>query len=105
MKTFHLNEHRIFSPEKLQKNNLVETSRLFLDLYCLEPGQEQKTHLHAASDKIYIVLDGRGRFRIGAEEEELGRGQGVLAPAGTEHGVWNTSGERLVVLVLMTPKP
>jgi mannose-6-phosphate isomerase-like protein (cupin superfamily) len=105
MEIFNLQKSRIFSPDKLRKNNLVETNRLFCDLYCLEPGQEQRPHLHENSDKIYIVLEGRGVFRVGTEEREIGREQGVLAPAGLDHGVRNDSGERLVLLVFMSPKP
>ena len=35
---------RRFAPDKLQKLNLFETERFFCDIYCLEPGQEQKAH-------------------------------------------------------------
>jgi len=105
MRTFDLPKNRIFSSEKMKKNNLAETDRFFCDLYCFEPGQEQKPHLHEDSDKIYIVLEGRGVFRIGIEEQELGRDQGVLAPAGIEHGVRNISNQRLTLLVFMAPKP
>ena len=69
MQVFDLQKSRSFSPDKLKKNNLAETERFFCDLYCLEPGQEQKPHLHDASDKIYIVLEGRGSFRVGAEAQ------------------------------------
>ncbi|HUK55892.1 MAG TPA: cupin domain-containing protein [Nitrospiria bacterium] len=105
MHLFDLQKNRSFSPDKLKKNNLAETDRFFCDLYCLESGQEQMPHLHPDSDKIYIVLEGRGRFRIGPEEREIGRDRGVLAPAGVEHGVKNSSSERLVLLVFMAPKP
>jgi len=105
MHIFDLQKSRSFSPDKLKKNNLAETDRFFCDLYCLESGQEQTPHLHSDSDKIYIVLEGRGWFRIGSEEREIGRERGVLAPAGIQHGVKNRSGERLVLLVFMTPKP
>jgi len=105
MQIFDLQKGRVFSQDKLRKNNLVNTERMFCDLYCLEPGQEQRPHLHAESDKIYIVLEGRGTFRVGGEAREIGRDQGVLAPAGADHGVRNDSGERLILLVFMAPKP
>jgi len=93
-----------FNEQKMQKVNLFETTRMFCDLYCFEPGQEQKTHMHAGADKIYYVLEGRGTFHIGGESRELGEHTMVMAPADVEHGVVNTSGERLVVLVYMAPK-
>jgi len=96
---------RRFDPAKLQKINLFETERFFLDVYCLEPGQTQKAHAHAGSDKVYAVLDGSVHVRVGGEEQELQVGQAVLAPAGSEHGIENRSKARAAVLVLMAPKP
>ncbi len=96
---------RRFSAEKMQKINLLETERMFADVYCLEPGQEQKVHKHGGADKVYFVLEGTGCFRIGDEERGLGPNQMVLAPADVEHGVRNSSGERLTLLVFMAPNP
>ena len=94
-----------FADEKMQKVGLFETDRFFFDLYCLNPGQAQKVHTHGASDKVYYVLSGRATVRVGGEEQELTPGQAVLAPAGEEHGVTNTGGEPLTLLVFMAPKP
>lgn len=94
-----------FSKEKMQKVSLFATSELFVDLYCLEPGQQQKVHSHERSSKVYVVLEGHGHFQIGGETKELGPGQTVLAKAGVEHGVENRSLERLVLLVSMAPPP
>ncbi len=94
-----------FQSQKMNKVNLFETARMFCDLYCFDPGQEQKTHTHSGSDKIYYVLEGRGTFQIGDTIQELQQHQMVMAPSGVEHGVVNSSGERLVLLVYMAPKP
>ena len=96
---------RHFDAANMQKINLFETERFFLDVYCLEPGQAQKAHAHAGSDKVYAVLEGSVHARVGAEEQELRAGEAVLAPAGTEHGIENRSQGRAAVLVLMAPKP
>ena len=105
METRTLTSERRFSAEKMQKVNLFETERMFADIYCLEPGQQQKRHAHAGADKIYVVLEGVGRFHIGDEERDLGPDQIVLAPADVEHGVRNESASRLVLLVFMAPNP
>ena len=94
-----------FALEKMQKINLYETTNFFCDVYCLEPGQAQKPHAHDDADKIYYVLDGHGTFLVGTEERELGPHQIVLAPAGSPHGVHNTSEARLTLLVFMSPNP
>lgn len=94
-----------FAPEKMKKNGLFETDRLFCDLYCFEPGQAQAAHTHEGSDKIYFVVKGKGRFQIGPEERELGENEMVIARSGTTHGVTNPGTDRLVLLVFMAPKP
>ncbi|MDE0206790.1 MAG: cupin domain-containing protein [Candidatus Tectomicrobia bacterium] len=96
---------KAFNPEKMNKVNLFETDRMFCDLYCFEPGQEQKVHAHAGSDKVYFVLEGCGTIHLAGESEELAAGSTVVAASGVEHGVTNTSRDRLVLLVYMAPKP
>ena len=96
---------RRFDAARMQKLNLFETERFFCDVYCLEPGQSQKAHAHAGSDKVYAVLEGVVHARVAGEEQELRAGQAVLAPAGSEHGIENRSGARAAVLVFMAPRP
>ena len=103
MKIVQLDDFKQFSPEKMKKNNLFQTARLFCDVYGFEPGQAQKGHVHGEQDKVYIVLAGQGIFTIGKEEQVLGAGQGILAPAGEEHGVRNHTAQRLTVLVFVAP--
>lgn len=94
-----------YATDKMQKVNLFDTPRFFCDVYGFEPGQSQKPHAHAGSDKVYFVLEGRARVRVGTEELELTEGQSALAPSGEDHGVTNPGPGRLAVLVFMAPKP
>jgi mannose-6-phosphate isomerase-like protein (cupin superfamily) len=94
-----------FSSEKMKKNNIFTTERLFCDVYCFEPGQTQASHSHSGSDKIYYVLEGHGQIQIGDESRDAGVGTAVLAPAGIDHAVSNQGTERLKLLVVMAPKP
>jgi mannose-6-phosphate isomerase-like protein (cupin superfamily) len=96
---------RRFAADKMQKVGLFASERFFLDLYCLEPGQSQKAHAHEGSDKVYLVVEGSGRFKVGDEEATLGPGEAVMAEPGQTHGIANDSGSRLVVLALMAPPP
>jgi quercetin dioxygenase-like cupin family protein len=104
MKVASLSQRR-FDAAKLQKLNLFETERFFLDVYCLLPGQAQKQHAHPKNDKIYAVLEGSVLAQIAGEEQELKQGEVVLVPAGDEHGIVNRSGARAAVLVFMAPRP
>jgi len=101
----HVPMLKSFNEQKMQRVNLFETDRMFCDIYCFEPGQEQKTHTHAGSDKIYYVLEGKGTFHIGGTHQELGEQMIVMAPSEVEHEGGNSSTERLVVFVYMAPKP
>ncbi|CUS38103.1 cupin domain-containing protein [Candidatus Nitrospira nitrificans] len=105
MKVITLKDHQQFSSDKMKKNNLFQTERFFCDVYCLEPGQEQKGHVHGHQDKVYIVLEGQGMFQVGAGRQVLEAGQGTLAPAGEEHGVKNHTSKRLSLLVFVSPNP
>ena len=105
MNVIDLKDVQEFSQEKMKKYNLFQTSRFFCDVYGFESGQEQKGHVHADQDKVYLVLEGSGTFRVGSESKVLKVGQGTMAPAGQEHGVVNHTSERLRVLVFMAPNP
>jgi mannose-6-phosphate isomerase-like protein (cupin superfamily) len=99
----NLKEAASFSPEKMKKTKLFETSRLNCDLYCFEPGQEQKVHSHDDQDKIYLVLEGTGTFKVGSEEKLLSKDMAILAEGGVDHGVKNTGSGRLTLFVTVAP--
>jgi mannose-6-phosphate isomerase-like protein (cupin superfamily) len=92
-----------FGADKLQKVSLFHTDRSMVDLYCAEPGQAQKPHVHAGSDKLYYVLEGAGLFTLGEAERTAEPGTAVLAKAGVAHGVRNPGPGRLVCLVVVAP--
>lgn len=94
-----------FSSERYQKVSLVESANLFVDVYCFHPGQSQDPHDHAASDKVYYVIEGTGTATIGEEEHSLDVGDLVHAPAGVRHGFRNDGDQPLRVLVWMAPPP
>jgi len=105
METLRLDSLVRFADEKMQKIPLFDSSKYFCDLYCLKPGQDQRVHSHPESDKIYVVLRGKGLFHIAGEERVIGSGEAVLARPGEDHGVKNDASEELVLLVFMTPRP
>jgi mannose-6-phosphate isomerase-like protein (cupin superfamily) len=100
-----LDDHVAFRADRMAKIALARTPRAQLDLYCLEPGQEQKPHTHEGQDKIYVVLEGTAHVVVGEDEMTVGKGEAVVAPAGASHGLRNAGGVRLVALVVMSPPP
>jgi quercetin dioxygenase-like cupin family protein len=93
-----------FSGEKPFKADLFGSPNLFVGLNCFQPGQSQKVHVHAKSDKFYLVLSGKARMIVGEETREVGQGTVVWAPADLPHGVAEAL-ERTVMLVAMAPPP
>lgn len=98
-------DHVKLQPDRMAKVALATTARAQLDLYCVAPGQAQKAHAHADQDKIYVVLEGRGRFQVDSAETHAGPGEAIVARAGAVHGLTNDGTEPLLVLVVVTPPP
>lgn len=92
-----------FSDEKMQKVSLFDTDRCMIDLYCAQPGQGQRPHVHEGEDKSFYVIQGRGEFQIGEEAHTLSEGAAAIARAGVEHGLTNPGPSDLVVLVVIAP--
>ncbi len=105
MNVVKVKEKVAFKSEKMNKVSLFNSDRFFCDVYCLEPGQAQKVHAHEGSDKIYYLLEGKGKITVGSQEKELTAGDITLAPSGDVHGVVTHTEDPLVILVFMAPKP
>jgi quercetin dioxygenase-like cupin family protein len=95
-------EARRWSEEKMQKVGLYASKRGFCDVYCFEPGQFQKLHNHENADKIYMVLEGQGRFVVEGQDYILSPHELIAVSPPFTHGVFNDSEERLVVLVFLS---
>jgi quercetin dioxygenase-like cupin family protein len=99
-----IGEAATFNPEKAAKADLFSGRQLFVGLNCFEPGQTQRTHVHAGADKFYLLVSGRARMTVGDETREVTAGTVVWAPADVPHGVAEAL-ERTVMLVGMAPPP
>ncbi|PYN11340.1 MAG: cupin domain-containing protein [Candidatus Rokuibacteriota bacterium] len=98
-------DHVKLQADRMARIALATTERAQLDLYCVAPGQAQRPHTHGNQDKIYYVLEGQGRFTVGAETQTLEAGDATVARAGVEHGLLNEGAAPLLVLVVVTPPP
>ena len=98
-------EHAVFREAKMGKSTLFESERLLVGLNAFEPGQEHALHAHAGMDKLYVVVEGRGRLLLEDREVEMGVGELLVAPEGVPHGIRNDGSARLVVLAVLAPSP
>lgn len=103
MDVYSLGEMLSYQPDKMAKVDIAASPHLICGLNCFEPGQQQKVHAHKGADKLYYVVEGSGEFIVGGERRTLGQGQLLYVPEDVEHGVDNTSGGRLAVLIVITP--
>jgi quercetin dioxygenase-like cupin family protein len=105
MDTIKLADHERFDPAKMTKTALFESEHMFFDLYGLLPGQAQKVHAHAESDKVYLTLKGAPILTVGDDERVLAVGEAAIARAGEAHGVRNDGPDPALLLVTMAPPP
>jgi mannose-6-phosphate isomerase-like protein (cupin superfamily) len=94
-----------FNPEKMGKGTLFESERILVGLNTFMPGQEHALHAHEGIDKVYHVLEGRGRFLLVGRALPMEKGEMLIAPSGVPHGIRNDGSEKLVVLAILAPGP
>src|SRR5713226_7267880 len=95
--------HAEWRSDKMGKSTIFESARLLVGLNAFEPGQSHALHAHVGMDKLYYVLDGEGVFLLQGRELAMRAGNLLVAPDGVPHGVRNTGGNRLLVLVVLAP--
>jgi len=74
-----------------------------VNVWELPPGGSEGMHAHDDSDpieEIYVVVEGEAMMRVDDEEHELGPGDAVLAPVGSDHDLRNVGAGPLKVLVV-----
>ncbi len=88
---------------KSQKSYLefLRTQTLSVGLYVLRAGQEDLQQPHT-EDEVYHVIQGRARFRAGADDYSVQSGSVLFVEAGLEHRFFEIE-QDLTVLVFFAP--
>jgi quercetin dioxygenase-like cupin family protein len=60
-------------------------------------------HVHPRQEERFEVLSGRLGLRVEGAERVYGRGEVILAPAGSAHAAWNAGDDKVHVLVDFRP--
>lgn len=74
-----------------------------VNLWELPPGGTEGMHSHDNRnpiEELYLVVQGEAMMRVDDDEYELGPGDAVLAPVGSNHDLRNTGSTPLKVLVI-----
>jgi quercetin dioxygenase-like cupin family protein len=98
-------DHAVFTPAGMGKSTLFASPRVLVGVNAFEPGQSHALHAHAGMDKVYHVISGEGEFLLEGGARPMRAGDLLVAPADIPHGVRNTGGDRLIVLVVLAPGP
>jgi mannose-6-phosphate isomerase-like protein (cupin superfamily) len=69
----------------------------------LEGGQATERHYHAASEELYVLLDGSGEMEVDGERALVGPGDAVLIPPGARHQITATAEAPLRFLCCCAP--
>ena len=73
----------------LISKGVTRSQGLTLGVASLPPGGALREHRHA-QEEVYLVLDGSGLVRVGAEELAVGAGSAVFIPGDALHSCKNT---------------
>jgi mannose-6-phosphate isomerase-like protein (cupin superfamily) len=66
-------------------------------------GKATTAHYHPVAEELYFFTSGTGRLRIGDDERDVRTGDCAVIPPGTEHKLFNTGSEPLVLLCCCSP--
>jgi mannose-6-phosphate isomerase-like protein (cupin superfamily) len=92
----------------LENNNfrrvLYTAKRSQLVLMCLKPNEEIGMEVHEGNDQFFRFEKGTGKVVIDGLERDVGDGDAVVVPAGSNHNVINTSAsEPLKLYTIYSP--
>jgi mannose-6-phosphate isomerase-like protein (cupin superfamily) len=99
-----------FEVEQLQKkqarsgrsyHEFLNVPSMSAGLYVLPAGSEDKQQPHT-EDEVYYVVYGRGKIRVGDEDQDVGPTSIIYVPAGVEHRFHSIIFD-LTILVFFAP--
>lgn len=81
----------------------LEADSLGARLWRLRPGQASTKHRHQREEELYVLLEGRGRIRVGEEALELEPLDALVVEPGTVRQVFNDTAAEALWLVVGAP--
>ena len=80
--------------------------RSLSNIYCFEPGQQNRLHRHPVSNEVVFCWEGEGVVVVGEGQAPIRAGETVLVPVNVPHGYINTSEvRRMIITVIQCPLP
>ncbi len=95
-----------FSAAGFMRRRVWQTDNLHCNIYCFEPGQQNRLHCHPVSNEVVFCWEGEGVVVVGEEQAPIRAGETVLVPVNVPHGYINTSKDRrMIITVVQCPLP
>jgi mannose-6-phosphate isomerase-like protein (cupin superfamily) len=69
----------------------------------LQPGEDIGAEVHPDNDQVLVFTEGTLRAEVGGETRDVGAGDLVVVPAGTEHNFTNTGSGPVRLLTVYGP--
>jgi uncharacterized cupin superfamily protein len=95
-----------YQPRMALLGEAIGSRKLGCNLTVLAPGKRAfPFHNHRVNEEMFIVVEGRGEIRIGAQRFPVRQGDVIACPAGgqeTAHQIVNTSDAELRYLAIST---
>ena len=82
---------------------LHTTGHAQLVVMTLQPGEDIGAEVHEHNDQILTFVEGRVRAEVAGKSSDVGPGDVVVVPAGTEHNFTNTGQDRARLYTLYSP--
>ena len=79
------------------------TGHVQLVVMTLQPGEEIGAEVHEHNDQVLSFVDGTVLAEVAAESSQVGPGDVVVVPAGTEHNFTNVGAEPARLYTLYAP--
>lgn len=84
---------------------ITESEHAVVVAWYLKPGQEISPHVHPNGQDTWTILNGEGQYYLeqSGTTKPIGKGDVVIAPIGSVHGVFNSGNEPLTFISVVSP--
>ena len=90
---------------RILSSNDFQTDIDFIDYAVIPPGSSIGFHQHLGNEEFYLILQGKGKMRVGNKVFYVEPGDLVVNPDGSFHGLKNYSDTKIHIFVVQVAVP
>jgi quercetin dioxygenase-like cupin family protein len=101
---FHSSEFFQPSKEEPIRSVISASPESTIVAWYIQPQQSIPAHIHPQGQDTWTILAGQGEYFLAlGERQSIVKGDVVIAPTGSVHGVFNNSTEPLIFISVVSP--